>query len=92
MSARSELVISSFFFAFVYPTLQSSWLQHFPLRLPRYRATTKDAARLAPIKALKTGVHTTPHSAPQPLTGESQTLEAAAATLREAVARGDLLA
>jgi len=46
----------------------------------------KDAAPLAPTKALKTGVRATPHSAPQPLPVVD--IVAEAAKLREALARG----
>ena len=49
-------------------------------------AVPKDAVRLAPAKALKTGARSTPHTAPQPQPAVD--LEAAAARLREAVARG----
>src|SRR6185312_4941425 len=49
-------------------------------------AVPKDAVRLAPVKALKTGARSTPHTAPQP--PPAVDLEAAAARLREAVARG----
>ena len=49
-------------------------------------AVPKDAVRLAPAKALKTGSRSTPHTAPQP--PPAVDLEAAAARLREAVARG----
>src|SRR6185295_2907295 len=49
-------------------------------------AVPKDAVRLAPAKALKTGARSTPHTAPQPLPAVD--LEAAAARLREAMARG----
>ena len=49
-------------------------------------AVPKDAVQLAPAKALKTGAHSTPHTAPQPLPAVD--LEAAAARLREAMARG----
>ena len=49
-------------------------------------AVPKDAVRLAPVKALKTGSRSTPHTAPQP--PPIVDLEAAAARLREAVARG----
>jgi len=49
-------------------------------------AVPKDAVLLAPAKALKTGAHSTPHTAPQP--PPALDLEAAAARLREAVARG----
>ena len=82
----------TFFFAFVYLTLQSRRLRHFPPRLPCYRATTKDAALLAPTKAFKTGAHATPHSVPQPPTGGDPALEAEAAKLRDAVAREALSA
>jgi hypothetical protein len=85
-------VILTFFFTFIYPTLQSRWLQHFCPRLPFYRATTKDAACFTLTKALKTGAHAMPHSAPQPPTGGDPALEAEAAKLREAVARGVLSA
>ena len=74
-------MISTFFFAFVYPTLQSCWLQHFSPRLSCYRATTKDAACLTPTKALKTGAHATPHPVPQPPTGGDPALEAEAIKL-----------
>ena len=47
-------------------------------------AVPKDAVRLAPAKALKTGARSTPHTAPQPQ--PAMDLEAAAARLREAVA------
>ena len=46
----------------------------------------KDAVQLAPVKALKTGARCTPHMAPQPQPAVD--LEAAAARLREALARG----
>ena len=59
-------------------------------RLLGYRTTTKDVARLALTKALKTGVYTTTHSAPQPPIGVDPVLEAEAVKLREAVARGAL--
>ena len=49
-------------------------------------AVPKDAVQLAPAKALKTGARNTPHTAPQPLPAVD--LEAAAARLREAMARG----
>ena len=49
-------------------------------------AIPKDAVLLAPAKALKTGARSTPHTAPQPLLAVD--LEAAAAKLREAMARG----
>ena len=49
-------------------------------------AVPKDAVRLAPVKALKTGPRSTPHTAPQP--PPIVDLEAAAARLREAMARG----
>ena len=49
-------------------------------------AVPKDAVQLAPAKALKTGACSTPHTAPQPLPAVD--LEAAAARLREAMARG----
>src|SRR6185312_1660658 len=49
-------------------------------------AVPKDAVQLAPAKALKTGARSTPHTAPQPLS--AMDLEAAAARLRDAVARG----
>ena len=49
-------------------------------------AVAKDAVQLAPAKALKTGARGTPHMAPQPLPFVD--LEAAAAKLREARARG----
>ena len=49
-------------------------------------AVPKDAVQLAPAKALKTGARSTPHTAPQPLPAVD--LEAAAARLREAMARG----
>jgi len=42
--------------------------------------------QLAPVKALKTGARSTPHTAPQPLSAVD--LVAAAAKLREAMARG----
>ena len=45
-------------------------------------AVPKDAVQLAPVKALKTGARCTPQ--PQPVVD----LEAAAARLREALARG----
>ena len=48
-------------------------------------AVPKDAVQLAPAKALKTGERSTPHTAPQPLPAVD--LEAAAARLREAMAR-----
>jgi len=49
-------------------------------------AVPKDAVRLAPAQALKTGSRSTPHTAPQPQPAVD--LEAAAARLREAMARG----
>ena len=49
-------------------------------------AVPKDAVRLALAKALKTGARSTPHMAPQPL--PIVDLVAAAARLREAMARG----
>ena len=49
-------------------------------------AIPKDAVQLAPVKALKTGARCTPHTAPQPQPAVD--LEAAAARLREALARG----
>ncbi|XP_039834555.1 rootletin-like [Panicum virgatum] len=49
-------------------------------------AVAKDAAQLAPTKALKTGARATPHSAPQALPVVD--IVAEAAKLREAMARG----
>jgi len=49
-------------------------------------AVPKDAVQLASAKALKTGARSTPHIGPQPLPAVD--LEAAAARLREAMARG----
>ena len=49
-------------------------------------AVPKDAVRFAPAKALKTGARSTPHTATQPQPAVD--LEAAAARLREAMARG----
>ena len=49
-------------------------------------AVPKDVVQLAPAKALKTGARSTPHTAPQPQPAVD--LEAAAARLREAMARG----
>ena len=49
-------------------------------------AIPKDAVQLAPAKALKIGARSTPHIVPQPLPAVD--LEAAAARLREAMARG----
>ena len=49
-------------------------------------AVPKDAVQLAPAKALKTGARSTPHTAPQPQPAVD--LEAAAARLPEALARG----
>ena len=49
-------------------------------------AVPKDVVRLAPAKALKTGACSTPHAATQPQPAVD--LEAAAARLREAMARG----
>ena len=49
-------------------------------------AVPKDAVQLAPTKALKTGAHSTPHMALQPL--HAVDLVAEAAKLRAAVARG----
>ena len=49
-------------------------------------AIPKDAVQLASAKALKTGARSTPHTAPQPLPAVD--LEAAAARLHEAMARG----
>ena len=49
-------------------------------------AIPKDVVQLAPAKALKTGARSTPHTAPRPLLAVD--LEAAAARLREAMARG----
>ncbi|XP_039811988.1 translation initiation factor IF-2-like [Panicum virgatum] len=54
------------------------------------RATTKDVAHLAPTKALKTGAHATPHSAPRPPIRADPVREAEAVKFREAVARGAL--
>ena len=51
-----------------------------------HEAVAKDAVQLAPAKALKTGAPSTTHTAPQPLPAVD--LEAAAAKLREAMARG----
>ena len=53
-------------------------------------AVPKDVVQLAPAKALKTGARSTPHTAPQPQPAVD--LEAAAARLREALARGALAA
>ncbi|XP_039822813.1 myristoylated alanine-rich C-kinase substrate-like [Panicum virgatum] len=64
--------------------LSPAWSSH--------RAATKDSVHLALTKALKNRARAMPHSAPQPPSGGSQTLEAAAATFREAVARGAQLA
>ena len=50
------------------------------------RVVPKDAVQLAPTKALKTGARSTPHTVPRPLPAVD--LEAAAARLREAMARG----
>ena len=58
--------------------------------MPGCRAATKDVARLAPIKALKTRAHATPHTAPQHPIGVDPALEAGAEKLREAMARGAL--
>ncbi|XP_039840802.1 translation initiation factor IF-2-like [Panicum virgatum] len=49
-------------------------------------AAAKDAAPLAPVKALKTGARATPHTAPQPLPVVD--IVAEAAKLRAAMARG----
>ena len=49
-------------------------------------AVPKDVVQLALAKALKTGARSTPHTAPQPRPAVD--LEAAAARLREALARG----
>ena len=49
-------------------------------------AIARDAALLAPTKALKTGVYATPHTAPQPL--PIVDIVAEAAKLQEAMARG----
>ena len=49
-------------------------------------AIAKDAVQLALAKALKTGAHSTPHTAPQPLPAVD--LVAEAAKLWAAVARG----
>src|SRR6185437_10153793 len=49
-------------------------------------AVPKDAVRLAPAKALKTGARSTPHTVPQPLPAVD--LVAEAAKLRAAVAQG----
>ena len=90
LSARSELVIPTFVFRirlFEPSVLLASTF--FPC-LPSYRAPAKDAARLAPTKALKTRALATPHSAPQPPIGMDPVLEEGAAKLREAVARGAL--
>ena len=46
----------------------------------------RDAAQLAPTKALKTGAHAMPHTAPQPLPVVD--IVAEAAKLQEAIARG----
>jgi len=71
-------------------SLESCLLQPFLPRPPGCRATTKDAARLTLTKALKTGVGTTLHSAPQPPPGVDQISLAEAVKLREVVARGAL--
>jgi hypothetical protein len=49
-------------------------------------AVAKDVVQLAPAKALKTGARCTPHTTPQHLPAVD--LEAAAAKLWEAMARG----
>ena len=49
-------------------------------------AIARDAAPLAPTKALKTGAYATPHTAPQPL--PIVDIVAEAAKLQEAMARG----
>src|SRR6185295_7059515 len=63
-----------------------SILLNLRLLIPSPGAVPKDAVRLAPVKALKTGSRSTPHTAPQPQ--PAMNLEAAAARLREAMARG----
>ncbi|XP_039812117.1 uncharacterized protein LOC120675093 [Panicum virgatum] len=54
----------------------------------RSEASAKSAARLTPIKALKTEAFATPHTAPQPPLGVD--IEVKAEKLREAVAQGTL--
>src|SRR6185369_3018152 len=63
-----------------------SILLNLRLLIPSPGAVPKDAVRLAPAKALKTGARSTPHTAMQPQPAVD--LEAAAARLREAMARG----
>jgi len=58
----------------------------FPSPISSSGAVAKDAAPLAPTKALKTGARATPHSAPQP--PPVVDIVAEAAKLREAIARG----
>ena len=60
----------------------------FPSSITSSGAIARDAAQLAPTKALKTGARATPHTAPQPPIGVDPVLEAEAVKLREAVARG----
>ena len=57
-----------------------------PSPISSSRVVAKDAAPLAPTKALKTGARATPHSAPQP--PPVVDIVAEAAKLREAMARG----
>ena len=58
----------------------------FPSPISSSEAVAKDAAMLAPTKALKTGARATPHSAPQAPPVVDIVEEAA--KLREAMARG----
>ncbi|XP_039851450.1 transcriptional regulatory protein AlgP-like [Panicum virgatum] len=64
--------------------VMTGWQQARILR--RSGAVAMDAAPLAPIKALKTGAHAMPHSAPQP--PPIVDIVAEAAKLREEMARG----
>jgi len=52
--------------------------------------SSRDAAPLVPTKALKTGAHVTPHSAPQPPIGADLVLAVGAMRIGEAMARGAL--
>ena len=72
-------------FAFVAYLVGFSILLNSRLLIFSPGAVPKDAVQLAPAKALKTGARSTPHTAPQPQPAVD--LEAAAARLREALAR-----
>ena len=73
-------------FPFVYSTPSNLLTPAFLLRLPSSGAIARDAAQLAPTKALKTGAYATLHTALQPLPVVD--IVAEAAKLQEAMARG----